>query len=390
MEETRTEKYISALHGGLFFDEFTYRLNKFVPENQKQELQLGDSVVWLDDLLFLYEIKERDKQHDNEQDAIKWFKNKVLKLATNQIKKSVGYLNTFESIKLPNKQGHIFDLKKAANNYINKVVLYDDNFMLPKQYRFKKFYKSKEVGLIHLFHLEDYSWVSQYLITPAEIAEYLWFREELFERHQKKMDALSEQYVLGHFFETEETDHINPNYEENLKQMNPNTHEFDVSFLIKRFKETQRIMNNTRETDYYQIIKEIAKLNRAELREFKKRFSKTIETVNADEDDWPYRVAYSRTGCGFVFIPLQKKIGQHWKNVLTNYTLAHKYEQNLNKCVGLIVFVPNDDDVMLELFWLYAESEWEYIAEAEKQLKDDFPFREVKLKPFDREYLKKK
>ena len=126
------------------------------------------------------------------------------------------------------------------------------------------------VGLIHLFHSEDYEGICRFLFTPSEIAEYLSFRETLYEKHEQKLNSLPEQYILGHFLESIDTENLDLVYLENLKKLIKNESEFDVSFILNLFQE--RIVKIGSDNDYYFIIKEIAKLDRAELKDFKLRF----------------------------------------------------------------------------------------------------------------------
>lgn len=249
-----------------------------------------------------------------------------------------------------------------------------------------KFYNSQYVGLIHLFHSEDYYWICKYLLTPAEVEEYLVFREELYNTHPKILNGLPEQYVLAHFFETLDTSEINAEYILNLQKVSHETNDFNISYLIENFN--KNIMLLKEKTDYYPIIAEIAKLNRAELAEFKKRFIRTMEKCKEEEITIPYRVYFPRTDCAFVFIPLNKKFSQHWKNALTNLTSAQKYDQKAYKSVGLAMFEKEvNGENMLDMFWLFIEQIWTHNIEMEKLLQENFPFREVKTKKLDNRYL---
>ena len=58
---------------------------------QTQEIQ--KNLLWLDNLLFIIQIKERniDKEKSEESDN-NWFRNKVVKKATKQISNSINFL----------------------------------------------------------------------------------------------------------------------------------------------------------------------------------------------------------------------------------------------------------------------------------------------------------
>ena len=378
-----SEKFISAINSNIFFREFTFSKNQFMVDHGKEQLELADNFIWLDDILFIIQIKERNKKGKSSE--IKWFENKVLKKAVHQIKNSIKYLYKFKNIIIVNEKGHEFNVAEAKNITPQKLIIYTPGNNFPQEKRFQKFYISKEVGYIHLFHSEDYLWICNYLITPFEINEYLSFRKQLYCKHQTILDAFPEQYVLGHYIETINIDHINPKYVENIKNMKNDIEEFDISNIISNFQ--SKIYHKHNNRDYYQIIKELAKLHRAELREFKKRYLKAIEKSEDLEFTMPYRMTSLNSNCGFVFIPLHVKYLKNWKNAIMNLTKAHKYDQQLDKCIGIIL-CHNVKEKHYEINWLYLENPWVFNPEVEQILKENFPFRGVKRKILYRYFLK--
>lgn len=365
-----SEEHISAVNANFFFKEFSFSKNKFQPPSTKEELELADNFVWLDDFLFVFQIKGRNEKATGS--AEKWYKKKVRDVAVGQIKNSLDYLKSFEQIKIQNEKGHEFDVSEARKVTPTKVIIYSAT--LPDSIRFQKFHESSSAGLIHLLHLDDYSWICKYLVTPSEIHEYLTFRESFYIVQRASLNSLPEQYVLGHYFETLETNHINASYINNLTRLVDDFENFDISFIINQFQE--KIIKNPENRDYYQIIKEIAKLHRAELREFKKRWILSLEKSKNQEFTIPYRIVSPNTKCGFVFIPILNENKDKSQNALLNYTEAHKYDQKLDKCVGMIVY-HNSDQKFWDINWSLVSTPWEYDAEFEEILKNNFPFRKV-------------
>jgi len=156
--------------------------------------------------------------------------------------------------------------------------------------------------------------------------------------------------------------------------------------LIENFSKNIQLLKE--QTEYYPIIAEIAKLNRIELIEFKKRFVRTIEKCKEKDITIPFRMYLPRTDCGFVFAPLNKRASNHWKTALNNFTVAQKYDQKAYRCVGLVMFETEiDGETVLDMYWSFMEQNWEYNAEIEKLLLENFPFREVKLKRMDNRYV---
>ena len=384
MPTTNSENIVTEINSSVFFKEFTFSKNDFKALDTNQKLEFADNVVWLDNLFFIYQIKEKEK---NTSDQIKWFNNKVLNKAVKQIKSTVGYIETYPELYVENEKGHMIDILKTKNNFSpRKIIIYNPDINFPEKQRNIKFYESSDVGLIHLFHTEDYFWICKFLITPAEIEEYLSFRERLFLFNKNASNILPEQYFLGHFFETLKTDHFDASYINNIKNFEANIHEFDISQIIENFNKNIKLISH--QTEYYPIIQEIAKLNRTELIEFKKRISLSIENSENDEFILPYRIYVPATDCGFVFIPLHSTKSQHWKNALHNFTMAHKYDNKAQKCIGVVIFRDVKQKEYFEFFWQFVDSEWQYDEELEKILSDNFPFRKSKFQKIENRYKK--
>lgn len=101
----------------------------------------------------------------------------------------------------------------------------------------------------------------------------------------------------------------------------------------------------------------------------------------------PYRIAFPRLNCGFIFIPWLREDKSKSLDVLQIYTEVHKYDQKLDKCIG-VIFIEDDKESDEEkgwalVEWCFLEHEWEFNAELEKILKDA-PFREVSCKEINR------
>lgn len=384
MQTTKPENLVSQINSNVFFKEFTFSKNDFKELNSNQKLEFADNVIWLDKLFFIYQIKEREP---NSTDDIRWFENKVLKKAVKQIKSTLKYISLYPEIIIENEKGHKLDITKAKKcNNPKKVVIYSPNNDFSESQRYLKFYESSDIGLVHLFHSEDYFWICKYLITPAEIEEYLNFREALFLFDKQQSNTLPEQYFLGHFFETLEADHFDFTYFNNLRVDMSNFSQFDVSGIIEDFNKNIKLINH--QTEYYPIVEQIALMNRSELIEFKKRISLSVENCEIEEITLPYRIYLPRTDCGFVFIPLHSSKSHNWKNALYNFTMAHKYQSKAKKCVGVVIFRDRTNLEYFEFYWQFVEAEWVFDEVIEKAMTEDFPFRKTKVKKVYNRYKK--
>jgi hypothetical protein len=375
------ERYLSELNENIFFREFSFAKNKFSPA-QQSELEFADHVIWLDELLITFQLKEREPTGTHTKHTeIKWFEKKVVGKATKQIRDTLKYFKAYDEINITNERGHVFNVSAAKTKVRINVVSYAPHELLPKRCRRKKFHLSSTAGFIHLIPAYDWLGICHSLTTPAEIAEYLAFRQAISQKHQGKVNLLPEQALVGQFLYGTLDTEPDRSFTKYLQLLLPAQHEFDMSHILARFGD--RIVKTinissaqgfAEEYRYYQVLKELAKLNRNELREVKTRFDLCIKKCKANEFAPPYRITVPRTGCGFVFIVITKDRATTTVNALQNFTYAHKYDHKLNKCIG--ISFANDGEYY-DVGWCLLEEPWTFDAEMEQKLKEHYPFLEV-------------
>lgn len=365
---------LAALNEWYFFREFTYSRNTFQPPSN-QEVELADNLIWLGDLLIAYQLKEREVVPGaNAETEKRWFVRKVLKLATRQVRDTLGYLNGTKRIEVQNHRSHTFGLEYAAVRHFHKLVVYLPQEPLPEEYRRIKHHRSLTAGVIHIIPANDYLGIVRTLLTPMEVVEYLGFREELIDRWETEVLEVPELALVGQYLHGNAEVPPSLEYLEYLQQLEHRAEEWDMSGVIAKFPD--RVTTNNSPTDYYPIVRELAMLKRNELCEFKKRFELSVEKACADAFVLPYRIAIPRTGCGFVFVPLTKEFVQNRSAGLQNFTLVHKYDQRLSKCIG--VSIADDTQGWFTAEWCYTEFPWQEDQEMESLIKTNNPFSDVK------------
>lgn len=118
-----TETTISLINTNVFFREFTFSKNDFIDTEINQKQQYADNVVWLDDIFFIYQIKDRKP---TDSDDKKWFENKVLKKGVQQIKRTLQYLNTCNEVTITNDKFVILlRICKTCNRIIIMFVIFE-------------------------------------------------------------------------------------------------------------------------------------------------------------------------------------------------------------------------------------------------------------------------
>jgi hypothetical protein len=238
----------------------------------------------------------------------------------------------------------------------------------------QKYHESQSAGLIHLFAAHDYLGVLRTLLTPAEVSDFLYFRENLAFTYGERLAMVPEQAIVGQYLANEPDAAPHRGFEHFLHKLEQEVESWDVSNIIKLFSERQT--TNNPPTDYYPIVAELAKLNRFELGLFKERFKLAMEKARANSFVLPYRFVSPRTGCGFVFIPVEENMTKNRTNGLRNFTQGHKYDQRLQRCIG-VSFVA-DTDGWFNVEWCYLNFPWQQDEAMEAALRTNFPFREVK------------
>lgn len=368
---TASERLLTNINNSIFFKEFTYSENQIFQEGGDTK-ELADNIVWLDDLLLVYQVKGREAQHVTDtQSEEKWFDRTIAGKAKKQIKDTINFLQTWQKLPVTNERGQMADIAQAAGQKLIKLVIFDPGSKLLEDKKNIKFLESSTAGLIHLFHIQDYEMVCECLVTPSELAEYLQFREEIYLRHKDQAIIGKEEYLLGHFFTTQDTKAINQDFLNNFGKIDNDSGHFEVGSILNNFFNKVVLYENGRETDYHFILKEIAKLNRNELMAFNSRYRETIQNVQTDKFALPLRFAVPRTGCGFVFVTMQQRNKGHWYNALLNFVDTYRYKHRLDKCIGVVMA---KDGQWFDINWAFTAGKWEFNEELEQALSNEGEF----------------
>ncbi len=371
------EEEISVINQAYFFKEFTYSKTTFSPVSET-ELELADNLIWLESELIAFQVKEREEQDDTTPEKEeRWYKKKVLGVGTKQIRDTLTYLDAHNHISLSNHRDHQFDLDSASIDKIHKLVVFKPHEVLPEDCKNKKYHESQTAGIIHIIPTENYRGIIETLITPAEVMDYLTYLEALIQRWGEHLNSLPEQALVGHYIGGEENDRPELTHARFLEAINGDVGEWDITGIMHLYAD-RIIDSGGNPTDYYKIVSNLARLDRGALKVFKERYSLSLEKVKANELVQPYRFACPDLDLGFAFIPLTEEHRPHQRDALINFTTAHKYDQQLTKCIGMTFQRYGHEHY--DVGWCLINKPWEYDEEIESFLDNDFPFREVRAR----------
>ena len=360
-----SEKVITHINQNVFFKEFTFDKNDFIVDNGNK-VELADNVLWLDDLLMIIQIKERNSTN-GETSIEKWFENKVLKKAKNQIKNTIQLLDTQKSIVITNGHDQQSKIIRSDIKQIHNIIIYHPTTEPPETIYKHKYYLSRDKIFIHIITSEDYSNLCRLLVTPPELSDYLLFRHNLLSAYPDA-GVLPEQYILAHFFQEPSDLTINPAYITRFPDICEQMENDDSFYLGGIIKVLHDTLKQKESVDYIHIVKEFAKLTRFELRAFKERLVEVLQTEVSDLPIMMKRFTSHRTDCGFVIMRLNPINETHHFDALKNFTLAFKYKWKLKKCIGLII---KHEDEYFDLDWCFVESKWEYDEELQELVRQE-------------------
>ncbi len=194
-----------------------------------------------------------------------------MKVATKQIRDTLGYIEDQNIISLENHRGHQFDLSSDLINNIHKLVVFKADPALSDDLKNKKYHESRTAGIIHIIPTENYKGIIQTLITPTEVMDYFSYRESLIERWGEHLNSLPEQALVGHYIGGEENDRPELTHVKYLEEINKNVDEWDITGIIHLYAD--RITDSGEQpTDYYKIVVNLARLSRNDLKLFKERY----------------------------------------------------------------------------------------------------------------------
>ena len=367
------EDVLAELNKSVFYREFSFSKNKFTP-SPGVEMEFADHVIWIDDLLMIYQLKEREAGGTASAGSErKWFRSSVIGKGSKQVRDTLRFLKEHPEIRIENQRGHVFDVKSASIKKMAKLIVYAPGKALLADCLEVRHHLSKTGGgFIHVLQWTDYLGICRTLVTPAEVVEYLEFREQMIRHWASRIQTPSEVALVGQFLSGDQGS-PKESFAEYARRLKQEYGEFDLSHVLGKIGEhIDSIEGGTgAETDYYRMLAEFAKLNRSQLKEVRKRFYMCLDSAKKGEFLVPNRVIVPDTGCGFVFITVEPPNIDRRLIGGRNLTLGAKYEQRLDRQVG-ISFAWRDGEFLIE--WWHLEFPWEEDTEMEDWLRNMNPF----------------
>jgi hypothetical protein len=376
MTQTLSERFVGQLNANVFFAEFAFASSQLrVPE--VGEVELADHLVLFDDVGLIFQLKERSADvKDDSASLSSWFVRKVRKAAVSQIAKTKAMMRQFAGTRIRNQRGHQVHLPDAPPTRLSSIVIYHASSTT--EFYAPKYCISRSAGFVHFIAAKDYFGVCQSLVTPAEVLEYLAFREDVVKLLNLAPAQVSEAALVGQFMGGTITIKAIPHerYANILDALIQDREQWDISYLTDHLGEQIKYRDgDASATQYYRILAQLAKLSRAELRELKILLGHATEAVRTDTLELPYRFALPRNDCGFLLLAVPSNMHPKAHQTLMNVSLLSKYELKVSKHVSLSMRRVKS---FLDIEWMYAEGPVKANEKLDAFLARNYPFRKLR------------
>ena len=343
-----------------------------LPRTPEDESELSDRVVFVDNIGFIVQLKEREQKVASKAgDLEKWVANNVVKKAVKQVQNTRDLLRTYKGLSLVNHFGHRVYVPPRDPDDLVSVIIYR---VPPKARAFRaaRFKKGRNGGFVHILRDLEYFEICEHFVTPAELVDYFSFRRDILINWDPAVTAVSEGAIIGQYLSEDYSSAPDPRFEKAARSRGgPTACEF--TFVLDSL--SSRIASqgsDQADTDCYEVLAEIALLGRYELKALKQQLRLALEGVRANRFELPFRIASGRTGCGFLIVPVTREFRDRAMDALKSLSLASKHELDLPRQVGIGMW-RNSEFVDIE--WIFDEGSNPPNPELDERLALSYPFR---------------
>ena len=365
------QDFTAQQHANVFMRAFSFPSIQ-LPRSPEDESELADRIVLLDNIGFIFQLKEREQKVASKPgDLEKWVANNVVKKAAKQVQNTRDLLRRYKGLSLVNHFGHRVYVPPRDPDELVSMIIYR---VPPKSRAFRaaRFKKGRNGGFVHILRDLDYFEICEHFITPAEMVDYFSFRRDLLINWDAAVTAVSEGAFIGQYLSEDWSAAPGQKFERAARSRGgPTACEF--SFVIDSLASRIAAQHSEQaDTDCYEILAEIALLGRYELKALKQQLRLALEAVRANRFELPFRIASGRTGCGFLIVPVTREFHDRAFDALKSLSIASKHELDLPRQVGIGMW-RNSEFVDIE--WIFQEGGNPPNPDLDERLAFSYPFR---------------
>jgi hypothetical protein len=365
------QDFTAQQNANIFLRAFSFSTTQ-LPISSTDDVELADRIVMMDQVGFIFQLMEREQKVASKAgDLEKWITNHVVRRGVKQIQSTRDLLKNYVGLSIVNTFGHRVLISPKDPEGLISIIIYR---VPPKTRAFRaaRFKKNRNGGFVHILKDVDYFEVAHHFVTPAELIDYFGFRRDILISWDQAATAVSEAALIGQYLQEDYSSPPDERFERASRSRGgPTACEF--SFVLDSLATAIASQESDyADTDAYDILSELARLARHELRALKQQIRLALEAVRGNRFELPYRIASRRTGCGFLVLPVTNEFHDRAFDALRSLSLASKYELDLERQVGIGMW-RNSEFVDIE--WTFLNGRNLPNPDLEERLALSYPFR---------------
>lgn len=338
-----SERLLAAFSEDVFFKEILYTDLHYTPEGENSEVELADLIVYLGDILLAIQLKERNPgDNSGILEIEKRWLNKKGKKAKEQIKDTITQIRSGKLTELKNNRGQSILIDKDVE--IVPLIVFKNDVLCEYDHILKK---HNEKGMdVNCISMSDFEEICKVIVSPIEIIDYLYWREDLYIR-SGKIDTLifmdDDSFSVANVDnkETLPLIYLHQKYGMGVAQ--------DGNSYIKTFSDylhvlAEHVVVESERNAYYDILIFLAHLDRNEIGAFVERIKRAAELNKNGE----------RTICGSLRNVDQKRVIFFVSSdsfIQTDYLLdlVNETGMDLEKMLQVIVYYENSGEYRIDM-----------------------------------------
>jgi hypothetical protein len=365
------QEFTTQQNENAFLRAFSFSTTQ-LPIDSASDVELADRVIMMDEIGFIFQLMEREQKVASKAgDLERWITNYVVRRGVKQIQNTRDLLRTYMGLSLVNNFGHRMLISPKDPDRLVSIIVYR---VPPKTRAFRaaRFKKNRNGGFVHILRDVDYFDVVHHFVTPAELSDYFEFRRDILISWDPAATAVSEAALIGQYLLEDYSSPPDERFESASRSRGgPTACEF--SFVLDSLATTIASQEGDyADTDCYDVLTELARLARYELRALKQQVRLALEAVRGNRFELPYRMASARTGTGFLVLPVTKEFHDRATEALRSLSLASKYELDLERQIGIGMW-RNSEFVDIE--WMFLNGRNHPDPDLDDRLAHNYPFR---------------
>lgn len=368
---TLLHDFIAQQHANVFSRAFSVPTSQ-LPLGADDPPELADRILLTDSVGFIFQLCERQQHVVTKTGELeKWAATQVVRKGVRLIQNTRELLDTYSALSLVNHFGHRLTVAPGDPELLVGIVVYR---VPPKTrpFRVARFKRVRNGSFVHILRDTDYFEICNHFVTPAELHDYFEFRREILLGWDPPTTAVSETALIGQYLLEDFESPPDSRLEAAARaRRSPAVCEF--TFVLDSLAASIAAQeDHFADSDYYRILCELAILGRYELRALSEQMRLALESVRSDKFELPYRMASSRTGCGFVILPLTREFMDRRFDALESLARAAKHELDLERQVGIGMWKEGE---FVDIQWLFLSGPNAPDPAIDERLAQNYPFR---------------